>query len=124
MSDVTEHQSTSTSLMTFQIHFTIITELTFNNFRRENIIEEMLNTEMNYVDDLKMVLTGYRDKMEMSNLKVSVIKTERIFGNLEEIWEFHADTLLPQLESCHLNPPLIAKTFLEYSQHLTRMYCR
>jgi len=40
--------------------------------RRENIIEEMLNTEMNYVDDLKMVLTGYRDKLEMSNLKLAV----------------------------------------------------
>ena len=93
--------------------------------RRENIIEEMLNTEMNYVDDLKMVLTGYRDKLEMSNLKLTVaLKTDLIFGNLEEIWEFHADTLLPQLESCHLNPTLIAKTFLEYSQHLTRLYCR
>ena len=94
-------------------------------FRRENIIEEMLNTEMNYVDDLKMVLTGYRDKLEMSNLKLTVaLKTDLIFGNLEEIWDFHADTLLPQLESCHLNPTLIAKTFLEYSQHLTRLYCR
>ena len=94
-------------------------------YRRENIIEEMLNTEMNYVDDLKMVLTGYRDKLEMSNLKLTVaLKTDLIFGNLEEIWEFHADTLLPQLESCHLNPTLIAKTFLEYSQHLTRLYCR
>ena len=79
---------------------------------------------MNYVDDVKMVLTGYRDKMETSNLKVSSIKTDLIFGNLEEIWEFHAAILLPHLESCHLNPTLIAKTFLEYSQQLTRMYCR
>ena len=38
--------------------------------------------------------------------------------------DFHADTLLPQLESCDMNPTLIAKTFLEFSQHLTRMYCR
>ena len=79
---------------------------------------------MNYVDDVKMVLSGYRDKMESSNLKVSSIKTDLIFGNLEEIWEFHAAILLPHLESCHLNPTLIAKTFLEYSQQLTRMYCR
>ena len=79
---------------------------------------------MNYVDDVKMVLSGYRDKMESSNLKVSSIKTDLIFGNLEEIWDFHASILLPHLESCHLNPTLIAKTFLEYSQQLTRMYCR
>ena len=82
----------------------------------------MCNTEMNYVEDLKMVLVGYRDKMERSNL--AFLKTELIFGNLDEIWDFHADTLLPQLESCDMNPTLIAKTFLEYCQHLTRMYCR
>ena len=52
--------------------------------RRENIIEEMCNTEMNYVDDLKMVLVGYRDKMELSNL--TFLKTDLIFGNLDEIW--------------------------------------
>ena len=91
-------------------------------FRRENIIEELCNTELNYVEDLKMVLVGYRDKMERSNL--AFLKTELIFGNLDEIWDFHADTLLPQLESCDMNPTLIAKTFLEYCQHLTRMYCR
>ena len=60
--------------------------------------------------------------MERSNL--AFLKTELIFGNLDEIWDFHADTLLPQLESCDMNPTLIAKTFLEYCQHLTRMYCR
>ena len=44
----------------------------------------MCNTEMNYVDDLKMVLVGYRDKMELSNL--TFLKTDLIFGNLDEIW--------------------------------------
>jgi len=90
--------------------------------RRENIIEEMCNTEMNYVEDLKMVLMGYRDKMEESNL--TFLKTGLIFGNLDEIWDFHADTFLPQLEKCDMNSTLIAKTFLEFSQQLTRMYCR
>ena len=77
---------------------------------------------MNYVEDLKMVLMGYRDKMELSNL--TFLKTGLIFGNLDEIWDFHADTFLPQLESCDMNSTLIAKTFLEFSQQLTRMYCR
>ena len=56
----------------------------------------MCNTEMNYVEDLKMVLMGYRDKMEESNL--TFLKTGLIFGNLDEILDFHADTFLPQLE--------------------------
>lgn len=69
-----------------------------------------------------MVLMGYRDKMEQSNL--NFLKTGLIFGNLDEIWDFHADTFLPQLENCDMNSILISKTFLEFSQQLTRMYCR
>ena len=91
--------------------------------RQENIVEELLTTETNYVDDLQMVLNGYMDKMKLSDMKVAV-KTDLIFGNLEEIFEFHSQNLLPQLESCGLNSQLIARTFLEYGQQLARIYCR
>ena len=91
--------------------------------RRENIIAELLRTECNYVEDLKLVLRGYRDKMEMSNVKVT-FKTDRIFGNLDEICEFHSCSLLPQLQQCGLLPHTIARTFLEHQQQLTRLYCR
>jgi len=86
-------------------------------------LEELLSTELNYVDDLALVLTGYRDKMELSGFKIAN-KTEHIFGNLDEIYEFHSQNLLPQLESCGLNSELIARTFLEYGQQLNRIYCR
>ena len=70
-----------------------------------------------------MVLNGYRDKMESSDIKIAT-KTDLIFGNLDEILEFHSQILLPEIETCGLNYQLIAKTFLEHGQHLTRIYCR
>ena len=50
----------------------IVIRICPNVCRRENIIEELLNTEMNYVDDLKLVLAGYRDKLEMSQLSAKL----------------------------------------------------
>ena len=70
-----------------------------------------------------MVLTGYRDRMELSDIRIAT-KTQQIFGNLDEIFEFHSQNLLPQIESCGLNSQEIARTFTEYSQQLTRIYCR
>jgi len=70
-----------------------------------------------------MVLTGYRDRMELSDMKIAN-KTDQIFGNLDEIFEFHSQNLLPQIESCGLNSQLIARTFTEYGQQLARIYCR
>ena len=70
-----------------------------------------------------MVLTGYRDRMELSDMKIAN-KADQIFGNLDEIFEFHSQNLLPQIESCGLNSQMIAGTFTEYSQQLARIYCR
>ena len=70
-----------------------------------------------------MVLTGYRDRMELSDMKIAN-KSQQIFGNLDEIFEFHSQTLWPQIETSGLNSQLIARTFTEYGQQLARIYCR
>ena len=70
-----------------------------------------------------MVLTGYRDRMELADIKIAN-KSQQIFGNLDEIFEFHSQNLLPQIESCGLNSQRIARIFTEYGQQLARIYCR
>jgi len=91
--------------------------------RREKILEELLATEEKYVDDLQSVLTGYRDRMESSTSLVGQ-KCPVIFGNLEDIYQFHSQCLLPELERCGTNTMDIARTFIEYGQDLNRLYCR
>ena len=97
--------------------------LQFPFSRKEKILEELISTEVNYVNDLQTVITGYRDKIASSNTKIAS-KAAMIFGNMDEICDFHTQNLLPELESCGTRPELIAETFLENSQQLTHIHCR
>jgi len=90
--------------------------------RREKVLEELLSTEEKYVDDLHSVLVGYRDRLEESASNIGH-KTEDIFGNMEEIYEFHSQFLLPELERYTDNSQMIARTFIEYSEDIKRIYC-
>ena len=56
--------------------------------RKEKILEELISTEVNYVNDLQTVITGYRDKIASSNTKIAS-KAAMIFGNMDEICDFH-----------------------------------
>ncbi|XP_023327389.1 guanine nucleotide exchange factor DBS [Eurytemora carolleeae] len=93
------------------------------SIRRENILCELLDTEERYVADIHSILVGYRDKMINHNSSIS-LKTETIFGNLDEIETFHSNCLLPELERCGLNSQEVARTFLEFSDTINRLYCR
>ena len=57
--------------------------------RRERVLEELVSTEENYVEDLHSVLFGYRDRLEECEERIRQ-KSEDIFGNLEEIYDFHS----------------------------------
>ena len=57
--------------------------------RRERVLEELVTTEENYVEDLHSVLFGYRDRLEECEERIRQ-KSEEIFGNLEEIYDFHS----------------------------------
>ena len=104
------------------------------------MLEELVTTEENYVEDLHSVLFGYRDRLEECEERIRQ-KSEDIFGNLEEIYDFHSQVrlhctvdcdvdeeifqcLLPDLEHCGEDTRRLGKTFLEYSEGLRRIYCR
>ena len=53
------------------------------------MLEELVSTEENYVEDLHSVLFGYRDRLEECEERIRQ-KSEDIFGNLEEIYDFHS----------------------------------
>ena len=47
-----------------------------------------------------------------------------MFGNMEDIYTFHSERLLPELERCGANTQMIAKAFMDNSDDLNRLYCR
>lgn len=64
------------------------------------IINELIQTELNYVASLHYVIQNYVPEMKREDLPQE-LRGQRytIFGNLEKIYEFHIHQFLPQLQA-------------------------
>jgi hypothetical protein len=90
--------------------------------RRENILSELIMTESRYVTDLEQVLRNYKDKLAVSNLTETRTRANTIFGNMNEIHDFHAVLLYPELERCGANPAAVARVMLANLNDLRTLY--
>ena len=45
-----------------------------------------------------------------------------VFGNLEELHDFHAGVLFPELERCGANPAAVARAFVDNCAELRALY--
>ncbi|XP_032049273.1 probable guanine nucleotide exchange factor MCF2L2 isoform X9 [Aythya fuligula] len=99
--------------------------------RRSHIINELIETERVYVEELQSIIEGYASEMDNPNL-VHLIpstlqnKKEILFGNLPEIYEFHNRIFLKEIENCIENPELLARCFLKRKEDLQiyEKYCQ
>ncbi|XP_056245223.1 guanine nucleotide exchange factor DBS isoform X2 [Seriola aureovittata] len=85
---------------------------------RRHVMNELLETERAYVEELLCVLQGYAS--EMDNPAVSHLipaplqnKKEILFGNMPEIYHFHKRTFLRELELYTDCPELVGRCFLQ-----------
>ncbi|NXE09148.1 MCF2L factor, partial [Lophotis ruficrista] len=93
-----------------------------------HIINELIETERVYVEELQSIIEGYASEMDNPNL-VHLIpsalqnKKEILFGNLPEIYEFHNRH---EIENCIENPDLLARCFLKRKEDLQiyEKYCQ
>ncbi|XP_043926586.1 guanine nucleotide exchange factor DBS-like isoform X2 [Protopterus annectens] len=99
--------------------------------RRSHIMNELIETERAYVEELRSIIEGYAfelDNPEVLHLIPSALqnKKEVLFGNLPEIYEFHKRTFLKELENCAENPELIGICFLKRKEELQvyEKYCQ
>ncbi|NXJ01788.1 MCF2L factor, partial [Psophia crepitans] len=97
-----------------------------------HIINELIETERVYVEELQSIIEGYASEMDNPNL-VHLIpsalqnKKEILFGNLPEIYEFHnRQIFLKEIENCIENPELLARCFLKRKEDLQiyEKYCQ
>ncbi|XP_053160917.1 probable guanine nucleotide exchange factor MCF2L2 isoform X3 [Hemicordylus capensis] len=99
--------------------------------RRSHIINELIETERVYVEELQSIIEGYASEMENPDL-IHLIPTaisnkkEILFGNLSEIYEFHNRIFLKELENCIENPELLGRCFLKRKEDLQiyEKYCQ
>ncbi|NWH76940.1 MCF2L factor, partial [Piaya cayana] len=112
---------------------------------QSHIINELIETERVYVEELQSIIEGYASEMDNPNLvhlipSVLQNKKEILFGNLPEIYEFHNRHMLhyyllsflslriflKEIENCIEKPELLAQCFLKRKEDLQiyEKYCQ
>ncbi|XP_067259050.1 guanine nucleotide exchange factor DBS isoform X11 [Chanodichthys erythropterus] len=98
---------------------------------RRHVMNELLETERAYVEELLCVLEGYAAEMDnpaMSHLIPNTLlhKKDILFGNMPEIYQFHKKTFLRELETYTDYPELVGRCFLERMTDLQiyEKYCQ
>lgn len=86
--------------------------------KRGHVLAELVETERIYVAELGSIIKGY--KMELTNEAMAHLvptaligKGDILFGNLEDIYIFHGETFLKDLENCISNTELVALCFVQ-----------
>ncbi|XP_010870254.2 guanine nucleotide exchange factor DBS isoform X4 [Esox lucius] len=99
--------------------------------RRRHIMNELIETERLYVEELQSIMEGYAnelDNTELSPLIPTALENKKdvLFGNLPEIYEFHNRTFLKELENCMERPELVGTCFLKRKEELQiyEKYCQ
>ena len=90
---------------------------------------ELIATEKDYVSDLECIIKGYLKMFEHAGDKIPADlrgKKKIIFGNIEQIYEFHCNDFLCELESSKDQPSLVGGVFTmksdEFEMYAT--YCK
>ncbi|XP_048090520.1 guanine nucleotide exchange factor DBS isoform X3 [Alosa alosa] len=98
---------------------------------RRHVMNELLETERAYVEELLCVLQGYAAEMDspaMAHLMPNTLvnKKDILFGNMHEIYQFHKRTFLRELEAYTDCPELVGRCFLERMADLQiyEKYCQ
>ncbi|XP_059418026.1 guanine nucleotide exchange factor DBS-like isoform X2 [Carassius carassius] len=97
---------------------------------RRHVMNELLETERAYVEELMCVLQGYAAEMDnpsMTPLIPAALQNKKdvLFGNMQEIYNFHKRIFLKELESYTDCPELVGRCFLDWMGELQiyEKYC-
>nr|XP_033803934.1 guanine nucleotide exchange factor DBS isoform X4 [Geotrypetes seraphini] len=98
---------------------------------RRHVMNELIETERVYVDELLCVLEGYAAEMDnplmMHHMSPDLHnKKDILFGNMEEIYHFHNRIFLRELENYKDYPELVGRCFLERMEdfQIYEKYCQ
>uniref|UniRef100_A0A671MYV6 Guanine nucleotide exchange factor DBS-like n=1 Tax=Sinocyclocheilus anshuiensis TaxID=1608454 RepID=A0A671MYV6_9TELE len=100
-------------------------------FLNSHIMNELIETERLYVEELQSIIEGYAAALDDPELIYLIPpslenKKEVLFGNLPEIYVFHQKTFLKELENSVEKPELVGTCFLKRKEELQiyEKYCQ
>ncbi|ELW72772.1 Pleckstrin homology domain-containing family G member 1 [Tupaia chinensis] len=91
----------------------------------DRVVQEILETERTYVQDLKSIVEDYLDCIrDQTKLPLATEERSALFGNIQDIFHFNSE-LLQDLENCENDPVAIAECFVSKSEefHIYTQYC-
>uniref|UniRef100_A0A0N5AC31 DH domain-containing protein n=1 Tax=Syphacia muris TaxID=451379 RepID=A0A0N5AC31_9BILA len=87
---------------------------------------ELIKSEKDYIDDLRLCINVYLESYRLSNrLSVPFVirnKEKEIFGNIEQLYKFHSETFLPELVKYENDPEDVGYCFVFSVDVLNNLY--
>uniref|UniRef100_A0A673CZM8 Rho guanine nucleotide exchange factor 25 n=1 Tax=Sphaeramia orbicularis TaxID=375764 RepID=A0A673CZM8_9TELE len=91
------------------------------------VLAELVETERFYVEDLGLIVQGYMTTMASQGVPEDLKGKDRIvFGNIHQIYDWHKDYFLGELEKCVGDPDSLAQLFIKHERrlHMYVVYCQ
>ncbi|XP_068189975.1 triple functional domain protein isoform X2 [Antennarius striatus] len=95
--------------------------------KRHYILLDLVESERDYVRDLGLVVEGYMSRMKEDGVPDDMKGKDKIvFGNIHQIYDWHKDFFLGELEKCLEDPDRLGPLFLKQERRLTMyvVYCQ
>ncbi|XP_041036320.1 rho guanine nucleotide exchange factor 25-like isoform X3 [Carcharodon carcharias] len=91
------------------------------------VLQELVETEKLYVADLGFIVEGYIATMNEKGVPEDMKGKDKIvFGNIHQIFEWHKNYFLGELEKCLEEPERLAELFIKHERrlHMYVVYCQ
>ncbi|KAG9269751.1 rho guanine nucleotide exchange factor 25-like isoform X2 [Astyanax mexicanus] len=91
------------------------------------VLKELIETEKLYVVDLGYIVEGYMATMAAKGVPEDMKGKDKIvFGNIHQIFDWHKDYFLGELEKCVAEPERLAQLFIKHERrlHMYVVYCQ
>ncbi|POI35391.1 hypothetical protein CIB84_000857 [Bambusicola thoracicus] len=91
------------------------------------VLNELVQTEKDYVKDLGTVVEGFMKRIEEKGVSEDMKGKDKIvFGNIHQIYDWHKDFFLAELEKCLQEPDRLAQLFIKHERrlHMYVVYCQ
>ncbi|CAN9516123.1 unnamed protein product [Ophioblennius macclurei] len=91
------------------------------------VLKELIETEKHYVADLGLIVEGYMATMSSKGVPEDMKGKDKIvFGNIHQIFDWHKDYFLGELEKCLAEPERLAQLFIKHERrlHMYVVYCQ
>uniref|UniRef100_A0A669CU98 Rho guanine nucleotide exchange factor 25 n=1 Tax=Oreochromis niloticus TaxID=8128 RepID=A0A669CU98_ORENI len=101
--------------------------LSHSEAQQRYVLTELIETERLYVEDLGLIVQGYMATMGNQGVPEDLRGKDRIvFGNIHQIYDWHKDYFLGELEKCVGDPDSLARLFIKHERrlHMYVVYCQ